>query len=321
MIAYTDRQRLEAAEWFMDIHDADDPSPELLQRWTRWLEAAEGNRLAFEAVERAWHQIPDGLEFPEAAESYWPAGRNVSKPLAYAATFALAVVATGWLVDRAGVGSRPASGEFSTRTGEHMNLTLADGSRITLGARSRLIVDFSDKVRDIRLHNGEAFFSVHKDLRRPFNVRTAGGVVTAVGTAFNVRANGSWLTVAVTEGVVNVENKLEEGGARHLAPGQQLTVTTEPSRSAGATLLTNVDPAQPGRWRDGWLVYQDEPLSAVVADISRYTDRKISLLASVDPTLRFTGAVYRDSVLEWIEALPDVFPVAVDSTGEEIRVQ
>ena len=98
-------------------------------------------------------------------------------------------------------------------------------------------------------------------------------------------------------------------------------MTTEPSRSAGAALLTNVDPAQPGRWRDGWLVYQDEPLSAVVADISRYTDRKISLLASVDPTLRFTGAVYRDSVLEWIEALPDVFPVAVDSTGEEIRVQ
>src|ERR1700722_8934613 len=53
---YSDVQRLEAAEWFFDIHDAEDPSAELLQEWIRWLDASEGNRRAFEAVESAYHQ-------------------------------------------------------------------------------------------------------------------------------------------------------------------------------------------------------------------------------------------------------------------------
>jgi len=41
-MSYTAEQRLHAAQWFFDIHDAEDPPPELLQEWLRWLDAAEG---------------------------------------------------------------------------------------------------------------------------------------------------------------------------------------------------------------------------------------------------------------------------------------
>src|SRR5713226_4986261 len=58
---YTDAQRREAAEWFVVIWDEDDPNAETLQSWLRWMEAAEGNRLAFEAVAQAWHAMPVSL--------------------------------------------------------------------------------------------------------------------------------------------------------------------------------------------------------------------------------------------------------------------
>src|SRR6202035_1888625 len=36
---YTEQERFEAAEWFIDIHDAEDPSPYLLRDWMRCMEA------------------------------------------------------------------------------------------------------------------------------------------------------------------------------------------------------------------------------------------------------------------------------------------
>ena len=57
-MTYTPQQRLEAAQWFFDIHDTQEPSPELLQEWLLWLDAAADNRSAFEAVERAYRHAP-----------------------------------------------------------------------------------------------------------------------------------------------------------------------------------------------------------------------------------------------------------------------
>ena len=55
---YTAQDRLEAAHWFLDIHDVEDPSREMLQEWGRWMDSTEAHRLAFAAVESAWHEAP-----------------------------------------------------------------------------------------------------------------------------------------------------------------------------------------------------------------------------------------------------------------------
>ena len=60
-VPYTDEQRRQAAEWFVVIHADDDPGAETLQAWLRWMDQAEGNRQAFEAVEHAWHAVPDSV--------------------------------------------------------------------------------------------------------------------------------------------------------------------------------------------------------------------------------------------------------------------
>jgi transmembrane sensor len=255
-----------------------------------------------------------------------------------AAAAIIAVIGAGaWTVYRIQDTSHPLTGEFTTRTGEHMQLTLADGSRVNLGARSHLSVGFSAQARDVRLVAGEAFFQVHKDARRPFRVHALEGIITAVGTAFDVRATGDDVTVAVSEGVVNIApaqeiagpsttgsadaSKVSDPKSVHLSRGEQLTFnarTNSPELPHGRMIY--VDPAQSARWRDGWLVYRDEALRDVIADVERYTDREVAVSDAVPRDLRFTGAVFRDSVVEWVKALPEVFPVAIENQGTRLEV-
>ena len=354
-MTYTEAQRLAASKWFFDIHDAEDPSPELLQEWLQWMDADKEHRCAFEAVESAYQHITAVPEPSTQDSGSIPYDGSVSvaawlrraprrapfwgRRLSLAAGVLLALIAAaGWLYTRSPFQWRSSSGEFTTRTGEHLALTLADGSHVDLGARSRLDVSFSPQSRDVRLLGGEAYFSVHKDPARPFRVHVRAAIITAVGTAFNVRATDDRVTVAVTEGVVSVADAAEaprstrsaastapepalQSHSLRLARGDQLTfLERPPAREAAAATLTQVDPAQSARWRGGWLEYRDEPLRYVIADVERYTEREITVASSVPSDLRFTGAVSKDSVAEWVEALPDVFPVRVQVEGTRLQV-
>lgn len=232
------------------------------------------------------------------------------------------------------------AGEFVTGTGEHLDLMLADGSRVTLGSQSRFSVDFTKAVRAVRLDAGEAYFSVRKDPSRPFTVHTLDGVITAVGTAFNVRALQDRVTVTVTEGVVRIDEPsadlaaavlerttqiarhAERSVARQLARGEQLTYRS--IKGSGSALLESavvkhVDPSESMRWRSGWLVYRNEPLGYVIADIARYTDLKIVVTDSA-AKLQFSGAVFKDRIPEWIVALPEVSMVTVSEDGDRMLI-
>ena len=68
-MSYTEEDRLAAAEWFIDIHDVEDPSPELLHNWMRWMEASEAHRLAFDVVEQVWRDSGT-LEPPKLPSIY-----------------------------------------------------------------------------------------------------------------------------------------------------------------------------------------------------------------------------------------------------------
>jgi transmembrane sensor len=354
---YTPQQRFEAARWFVDI-EAEDPAPETLQRWTSWMESSEGNRLAFEAVERAWHGAPTSSVAPGGVadvrdvrdvrgvrsardEAYdasvpvaqWLQRRDTavrSQPrarrwMSLAACLAL-LFGIWWAADRA-VPVRHSTGEFATATSEHMEISLGDGSHVTLGARTRISVGYTPKERKISLLSGEAYFAVRKDPSRPFSVHALGGRITALGTAFNVRATENQVTVAVTEGAVEVAGTPPSILPRpldervNLRSGDQLifTVARDSPRIEEAA-RTRLDTRRAISWRDGWLVYRDEPLRYVIADVARYTDRHVAVSESIDPSLRFTGAVYRGSVVEWLEALPAVFPVDTRSSADEVLV-
>jgi transmembrane sensor len=83
----------------------------------------------------------------------------------------------------------PYSAVAGTQVGELRTLSLPDGSHIRLNTASSVAVDYTGTVRAIRLHRGEAHFTVARDSARPFTVTAGSVTVRAVGTAFNVRVH------------------------------------------------------------------------------------------------------------------------------------
>jgi transmembrane sensor len=218
-----------------------------------------------------------------------------------------------------------------------MQVTLPDGSQVSLGARSKLTVAYTHAERNVRLESGEAFFAVQKDPSRPFRVHVLDGIVTAVGTAFDVRTTNDRIRVAVSEGTVQVSSPaptlskriaLSLTGHGKMAPALARLTRGEAisfqSRSAGSAAervaLSRVDPSEPARWRDGWLVYRDEPLREVLADVARYVDRDLIVSNTLAMNSHFTGAIYKDSIIEWLESLPTAFAVSVNIDDARIRV-
>src|ERR1700733_4417616 len=354
-----DAVRFEAAQWFLDVRDVENPSPELLVEWMRWMDASEAHRQAFVAVERDWQDAVavtpgapaargeegddyDGsvsieewraqvaarrkpqvsLRALSAMRAWW---HESPRWVGWAAAASVGAVAVLSLVPGLGLFGILGGGKvYSTGIGQHVEITLEDGSQVNLGARSQLSVKYSRSGRDLQLAGGEAFFSVQKDAGRPFRVRVLNGVVTAVGTAFDVRASNDRVVVTVAEGTVQVASHsapAQWGDVARITRGESASFVNHPETDSIASLVVSrVDPERMARWRDGWLIYRDEPLRDVLADIKRYTDRDIVVAASVPMNERFTGAVSEDSTVEWLQSLPSVFPLSVKAVGTRITI-
>lgn len=201
-----------------------------------------------------------------------------------AAAMALVAVAVPLLYFANGLRN---AGLFTTALGEQRTIVLDDGSVMELNTASQVRVRFSGTGRDVEMLAGEAFFTVRKDAARPFRVLSHGTEVRAVGTQFNVYRHPDETVVTVLEGLVQVQPiDVQPGGeVLRLAVGDQAVVGTE--RQA-----VIADPAAMARavaWRERKLVFADEPLVNVVAEINRYNTQQLAVSDATLASRRISG--------------------------------
>nr|WP_199075623.1 FecR domain-containing protein [Pedobacter sp. ASV19] len=113
----------------------------------------------------------------------------------------------------------------ATLAGEKKDLVLPDGSQITLNPSSRLIypAKFKSNIRLVKLAEGEAFFKISHEEKRPFTVQTSEGIYTKVlGTSFRIKSYhlSPKIEVSVATGKVAVGNSHQVFGT--LVKGQQI---------------------------------------------------------------------------------------------------
>ena len=216
---------------------------------------------------------------------------------------------------------------LETATAEQRSVRLPDGSRVTLAAETRLVIESRSDQRAVRLERGEAYFEVAHDPTRPFVVRVTNHEAIAVGTAFNVEAQGDRMTVTVTEGVVRLRTvRTERNSATtasidaqelKLAVGDRAAADRNGEHSLPAASQVELVAA----WRDGRLEYLQQPLQAVIDDVNRYTEHKIIIADSSVGELLFTGTVLLDGVDAWLKALHGTFPVEIVEQGDRRVLQ
>lgn len=252
----------------------------------------------------------------------WRNPRMAIAGIAAAAAAAIAVVPY-WPILTVALqgGSRIA---VATRVSDTRTISLPDGTVVSAGADTDLVATFLQRSRTVVLRHGEAYFRVVRDPSRPFTVRVGDATVTDVGTAFDVRRTLNGVVVAVAEGVVNVATR--QTGAHVRSPGQPVGSNAAPglapiALSAGERLdlesfdtlphLSPVNPDWVAGWREGRLQYVDEPLDVVIADLARYSNRRIVLATSAVANLRVTGVVYVQNIDGWLSSLETTFPLRV----------
>ncbi|WP_423130184.1 FecR family protein [Gaoshiqia sp. Z1-71] len=221
---------------------------------------------------------------------------KISKLMRYAAVllvvFTLGIYLGQLITDRPGSlsDSESMTAEIRVPNGEKAELTLPDGSRVWLnsGTTFRFPQQFAENSREVSLA-GEAFFEVVKG-KTPFIVASGYGNIRVLGTSFNVRAYDNLdYQATLVEGKIQFITEEKE---QLLTPGQQLSLT------AGRELTVEpVDPAKAISWKNGFISFENEPLSEVMKRLERHFGIQISLDEPLAP-IRFTGTIYNETVTE-----------------------
>lgn len=148
---------------------------------------------------------------------------------------------------------------------------LSDGTRIVLGANSRLTYPRSfalDAPREVCL-SGEARFEVTHDADRPFWVISGEIRTEVLGTVFDVNAYpGSRARVILYEGHVRIGHQQEQ---LDIHPGQQAVL--QDNRHLN---ITSVNLKQAGSWTEGLFDYDNMPLGEVMKHIGTWYNVSIT---------------------------------------------
>jgi transmembrane sensor len=186
--------------------------------------------------------------------------------------------------------------DVRTGAGETRRITLEDGSNVELDARSAIAIDYGAGRRRLRLLSGEAWFEVAPDASRPFVVEAAGGKVTALGTAFDVSLKAPEAQVTVTQHAVAVES----GGARVRVEENQQSAYVQ---DGAARPPEPADVARATAWRRGRLMFENEPLGAVIAALGRYHHGWVYFARPSLRDRRVTGIFGADDPLSALEEI------------------
>ncbi len=189
---------------------------------------------------------------------------------------------------------------LSTAKGETYKVRLPDGTQVWLNAASsiRYATSFSGhETRAVELQ-GEAYFDVTKDTKRPFIVHTAKQEVKVLGTRFNINSYADEATVSTTllEGAVELNSS---GRTTALRPGQQANLST-----SGNIQVREVDTDPITAWVNNEFMFDGDDIDAVMRKIARWYNVEV-VYQGIKTTEKFGGGLSRfeqvDQVLQLLE--------------------
>ncbi len=199
-----------------------------------------------------------------------------------------------------------------------IHIKLSDGSVVWLNAGSSITypVVFNQASRKVSM-DGEAYFDIAHDKRKPFIVSKNGVVnIEVLGTRFNVAAYERQAKVTLLEGSVKISAdslQSQKGKFKMLQPGQQAVVSKEAIQMAGA------DVAQQVAWKEGFFSFKNDDLSSVLSQLGVWYDLEIVYNKSDDQRL-FNGELSRNLSLKQVLAVLEESNVSFKIEGKKLIV-
>lgn len=188
--------------------------------------------------------------------------------------------------------------------GAEFDLILSDGTHVWLNADSKLKypVTFENDKREVELE-GEGYFKVTKDEKKPFRVVVKKQIVEVLGTEFNVDAYPEEKNTYTTlvSGKVKVDT---DGQTVILDPGMQSVVNDE------KMYIRKVNVAEVVSWRNGMFVLEDHTLEEIMSKLARWYDFTVFYQNTSLRGATFKGKIPRyasfESILNILEKTGEV---------------
>lgn len=207
--------------------------------------------------------------------------------------------------------------EIFVPKGQVNQVFLADGTRIWINSETRLVAPsvFSANERVVKL-DGEAFFEVAKDEKRPFRVKVNGQQIEVLGTSFNVRAyaNSNVIETTLETGQIQLHTGKQ---TTLLKPGEQSLF----NKSEKQLVISRVNPETFSSWKDGRYVFQNEDLLEVFKVVERWYDVEITADETYFSEMHFSGVIKRNKdALHFLELLNLTVPIRYEMKADKIRI-
>ncbi|RDD69895.1 FecR family protein [Paracoccus versutus] len=207
----------------------------------------------------------------------------------------LAVAGTGWLVGPGLITA--ARADYQTGLAEVRDVTLTDGSTVTLGPKTALALTAP---RQARLLQGMAFFAI-APAPQPFRLLADHCALASPDGQFDLSIQAHEVSLSVGRGQVTAQ-----GQVLHAGDWLRLDAEGKPLEAGAQTQ------AQIGAWRDDFLIARDEPLASVAARIARWLPGKVVIASPSLGARRISGIYDLRDPLAALQA-------AVRPTGGQVR--
>ncbi|MBF8741238.1 FecR family protein [Pseudomonas guariconensis] len=283
----------EALDWLVRLQCA---SEEDTQAFEAWLGAAAENAEAYVEAEALWNGAPLRQA---AAQLHHTRRRSVGgrlrahwKPLATAAVLLVGLFTFGNLPVRL-------QADHLTVVGERQRLQLGDGAKVLLNTDSAFASDLHNGRQVARLLQGEAYFQVPGNTLEPLEVQAGPLRAQASDTDFAVRYLDGQAQVRVQRGDIDLQAASDQ--RIRLSAGDSISVGPQ-----GFGTRQRADLRKDLAWVDGRLVFENCPLSQVLAEVRRYYPGWIINRNAHLDHVAVTGNYRLDQPLETLRALAHI---------------
>jgi transmembrane sensor len=225
----------------------------MLSKWEEMRDKAE--------TENGWNELKQSLENKQK----YSINKWLRVGVRYAA-IALLFLGSGFFMHNLIQDQQTQFNIIETASGKQSTLILNDGTRVTLNENSKLIypTNFNQDERSVTLE-GEAFFDVIHNAKKPFLVHVRNYTVKDMGTKFDVNAypDKAYSYTSLKKGKVQIlDNAKGNKILSELQPGTQLAY----NRKTGDYSVKSIDKNAIAQWLPGKIIIKHKKLT-VIADM------------------------------------------------------
>ena len=210
--------------------------------------------------------------------------------------------------------------QLITPYGKRGTLVLEDGTKIWLNARSRIIypTQFSDHQREVFVE-GEVYFDVTPDKKRPFIVKTDRINVQVLGTKFAISAykEEKQSHVVLASGTVNVYTEQNKKEKYKLSSNE----IYELSENGQAKVAYVADISRYTSWIDGVYQFEHESLVSIVSLMKRFYGQEIECAPEVGKLTCSGKLRLNDDFLNTLHGLSETLPIKIDNSNNVYYIE